>query len=153
MNLLCEALSHRSEVVFVTNERECDKVHPLLEPDLEIGAVLLRKGCDPEVGLREIDSLARGDRSANDHATEKTVFLDLDHFELGETVGEKNALADTDVFEEMWIVDRENAVCGLPGNTERDGGPRLEMDSFFGEFPEADLGAPEILEDADLATE
>jgi hypothetical protein len=137
----------------VTDEREGDKIHPFLEPDLEVGAVFFRKGCDPEVGLREIDAFAGGDRSAYDYATEKTVLFDLAHLELRETVSEEDALTGADVLEEVRVADGEDAVFDLSVNPQRYGRTCFEMDSLFGEFSETDLGAPEILEDADLAIE
>jgi alkylation response protein AidB-like acyl-CoA dehydrogenase len=153
MALLHDALSHRSEVIFVTDEGEGDEIDTLFEPDLEIGPVFLRKGCHPKVCLGKVDTLSGGHSTSDDDRAEQPIVRDLADLELGETVGEEDALADSNVLEEVWIADRENTVFGLSVDTECNDGPRLEMDPFFRELSEANLGASEILEDADLATE
>jgi hypothetical protein len=151
MVLARDAFPDGSEVVLVTNKRESDKVHTFLEAHLEVITVFLGECRHPQVRVGKIDSFAGGHRTADKDRTEQPVALDLADLELDEAVGKEDPLTRADVFEQEWITDGEDIVFGLPVDTERNRGPCLKMNSFFGELTEPDLGASQILEDANLA--
>jgi len=153
MVLLRNPFPHRSEIVLVPNKRESYKVHAFLEPDLEVCTILFRKRGNPQIGLWQVDPLARGHGSADHNSAAKAVFLNLTHLEFGEAICEEDRLTGADVLEEMWIADREDPGLDLSIDTEIDRRSHLEVNAFLGELAEPDLGPTKVLENADLAAE
>ncbi len=146
-----KAVPHRYQVVLVAHERESDEVHTLFEADLEIGAVLVGKGWYPQVRLREIDPLAGCYDASDDDVTQQMVTGNLAHLQLHQSVREKNPLPYADVFEKVFVADREDPLRSLAVDPEGYGRSRPQLDSAFGQLAEPDFGSAEVLEDADLA--
>ena len=135
------------------HERERNRVHAVLESELEILAVFFGHGGNGQSGAGQIDALMLAQSSAVQNVADHILAAHGAHAQFDETVAQKNACAGGDFAGEIGK-GGGNARWGSSDVARSDdhGRAAFQFDGFVAlQASSADFGALQILQDADGA--
>ena len=135
----------------VAHKAERHPVHPLLQPEGQIGAVLVGEGPDRELHIGEVHPLVVGEHPAHGHPAVEVLLglINPLHNHLHPAVIQQDAAARQHLVGELVVGN-----CGdFPGASHLAGGkaegiPLGQGDRAIGKAAETNLGALQVLQDA-----
>ena len=103
----------------------------MLQAEVDVDAVLSRDGGQVHAYTRQVDVLVRTERAPIEHPALEAMLGDLQDLEVDQTVIDRHPLADSQIVDEILIVDVNAALfCIVGENAEVEHVAGLEVETL-----------------------